>query len=74
MKKILTLFFCVIILIIGCAVPFHKKSDQYLTADQYKEADELIESEKNKPQGEYKVFEIYLNPRKKKIVPIYMFQ
>ncbi len=34
----------------GCAVPFHKKLDQYLTSGQYKEADELIESEKTKPK------------------------
>jgi len=51
MKKILLLFFCLIIIFItGCAVPFHKKLDQYLAAGQYKEADELIESEKTNPK------------------------
>lgn len=50
MKKILILFFCVLILMTGCAKPFHKKLDQYLTAGQYKEADELIESEKTSPK------------------------
>jgi hypothetical protein len=34
----------------GCAVPFHKKLDQHLVSDQYKEADELIESERTKPK------------------------
>lgn len=51
MKKILILFFCfIIILLTGCAVPFHKKLDQYLAAGQYKEADELIDSEKTNPK------------------------
>ncbi|HPD18516.1 MAG TPA: hypothetical protein PLF61_02505, partial [Candidatus Goldiibacteriota bacterium] len=51
MKRALILFFCfLIIFLTGCAVPFHKKLDQYLTSGQYKEADELIESEKTKPK------------------------
>ncbi len=51
MKKLLIIFFCIIIIFLtGCAVPFHKKLDQYLSAGQYKEADELIESEKTNPK------------------------
>lgn len=50
MKKIL-LFFCIVIIFLtGCSVPFHKKLDQYLTNEQYKEADELIEAEKTNPK------------------------
>jgi hypothetical protein len=50
MKKTLILYITIIIFLTGCAVPFHKKLDQYLSEGKYKEADELIESEKNNPK------------------------
>ncbi|MCX8093601.1 MAG: hypothetical protein N3E50_05490 [Candidatus Goldbacteria bacterium] len=51
MKKSLILpLSLIIIFLTACAVPFHKKLDQYLSNDQFKEADELIESEKTNPK------------------------
>jgi hypothetical protein len=39
-----------LIIITGCGVPFQRKLDMYLQAEQYKEADALIEAEKTKPK------------------------
>ncbi len=51
MKKIIFFFFCILIIFLtACSVPFHKKLDQYMVACQYKEADELIESERTNPK------------------------
>jgi hypothetical protein len=52
MKKraILFLLTAVILVFTGCGIPFQKKLDMYLQAEQYKEADALIQMEKTKPK------------------------
>lgn len=52
MKKraLLFLFALLVLVFAGCGIPFQKKLDMYLQAEQYREADALIEAEKTSPK------------------------
>jgi uncharacterized protein len=49
-RAVLFVFTLLIIILTGCGIPFQKKLDMYLQAEQYKEADALIEAEKTSPK------------------------
>lgn len=49
-RALLFLFVSLLLVITGCGIPFRKKLDMYIQAEQYKEASALIEAEKTNPK------------------------
>jgi len=49
-RAVLAFFVLIIVIFTGCGVPFHRKLDMYMTAEQYNEADDLIAAEKKTPK------------------------